>query len=54
MATPIMTGNAQAQQYLMDRYRKLHYHNMFMFNPGISKKEAHAAAFNEMRRRMGK
>jgi hypothetical protein len=49
-----MSGNSAAQDYLRHQYFLLHYHNMFMFDPGMSKKDARALAFNRMRQQMGR
>ena len=54
MATPIMTGNEEAQRFLQEEYRRLHYSNMFMFYQGMSKREARSAAFMAMRQRLGR
>jgi hypothetical protein len=49
MATPIMTGDPAMQQYLRMQYERYHrFHSIFEFNPGLTKQEAHAAAFQAM------
>lgn len=48
MATPIMTGNQAMQQYLSEQYRRQQqYRTMWNFWP-MTKKEAHAAAFQRL------
>jgi hypothetical protein len=49
MATPIMSNNPQMIAYLKAQYDRAHrFHSIFEFEPGLSKKEAHAVAFQQL------
>lgn len=49
MSTPIMTGDPALQNYLRMQYERYHrFHSMFEFERGLTKREAHAAAFQAM------
>ncbi len=49
MATPIMTGNRQMQQYLQQQYEQAHrFHSIFEYERGLTKREAHAVAFQQL------
>jgi len=49
MATPIMTGNRQMQEYLRQQYEQAHrFHSIFEYERGLTKREAHAVAFQQL------
>jgi len=49
MATPIMTGNRQMQEYLRQQYGQAHrFHSIFEYERGLTKREAHAVAFQQL------
>ena len=52
MATPLITGNQQAQAYLAEQYRRQHAWNIAEFRERMTKREAKAAAWAQMRAEM--
>jgi len=52
MATPLITGNRNAQKFLSTGFYKRHAFSPFFWEQRMTKSEAHAAAWAAMRRRM--
>lgn len=48
MATPIMSGNPAAQAYLQQQYSRMQQYRTFWNWQPMTKKEAHAAAFQRL------
>ena len=45
MPTPLITGDAASQQFLRERFHKLHAYSLFAWRGQMTKKEAHAEAW---------
>lgn len=49
MATPIMSNNPQMIAYLKQQYEQAHrFHSIFEYERDLTKREAHAAAFQAL------
>jgi len=54
MPTPLISGDPEAQAFLREYYRRMHEYNLFAWKQRMTKKEAHAAAWQAMRARFGR
>ena len=48
MATPLISGDRNAQAYLAEQYRREHQYSLFAWQQRMSKKEAHAEAWRRL------
>jgi len=52
MATPLISGNPEAQAFLREQFRRQHQYSLFEFQRRLTKAEARAEAWARMRAEM--
>ena len=52
MPRPLITGNRAAAEYLSNEFRRQHEYSLFAWNQRLTKAEAHALAWQQMRAKL--